>query len=78
VSRVFTVIGFWGALDEREVIGVIEGIHEVHGGDAAASNYADGGPFAVIVHAIDHESAESQVAGTTEDDDLEEVEFSDG
>lgn len=77
MSRVFTVIGFWGPLDEREVIGVIEGIHQVYGG-AAAENYADGGPFAMSVYAVDPEDAEVQVQGTTEEDDIVEATATDG
>lgn len=61
MSRQFTVIGYWDDADQRVVTGVIEGEHEVTGGDGCS----DGGPFAVYIHdAIDAPSAESMVNGT--------------
>lgn len=75
MSRVFTVIGFWGNAGEREVVGVIEGVHDVLGGDSTR-NYGSG-PFAVYVSAVDHDSAAAQVQGTVEGDELGEV-FADG
>jgi hypothetical protein len=64
----FTVSGYWGDDDTRIVTSVIEGEHEVSGGD----DVSEGGPFAVYVRAEDAAAAESKVQGTTEEDDLDE------
>ena len=63
----FTVSGYWGDDDTRIVTSVIEGEHEVSGGD----DVSEGGPFAVYVRAEDAAAAESKVQGTTEEDDLD-------
>lgn len=65
----FTVTGYWGDDDTRIVTSVIEGEHDVAGGD----DVSEGGPFAVYVRAEDAAAAESKVHGTTEEDDLDDA-----
>lgn len=68
MSRQFTVIGYWNEADLRIVTGVIEGEHEVTGGDSCT----EGGPFAVLIsNAVDAESAEAMVSRTGEEVDFD-------
>jgi hypothetical protein len=62
----FTVAGYWGDDDTRIVTSVIEGEHEVSGGD----DISEGGPFAVLVQAEDATAAETMVHGSTEEEDF--------
>lgn len=66
MSRQFTVIGYWNEADLRIVTGVIEGWHQVTGGD----DCTEGGPFAVLVRAEDAAAAEDMVNRTTEEEDF--------
>lgn len=71
MTKPFTVIGYWDDSDRRHVIGVIEGEHDVLGGEPPG----EGGLFAELVEAETWEEAEQQTHGTTEDDEDEEPDF---
>jgi hypothetical protein len=80
--RTWSVIGFWFN-DEPVPVGVVEGDHQVYGGDALSAGYdspVDGsqGPWAVSVTAPDAETAEElaveQMLDECDDDDEEEDE----
>jgi hypothetical protein len=61
----YTVIGFWNDEDERHVVGVIKGEHDVQCG----VDVTEGGLFAELVLADSYQAAEDQVHGSTEEDD---------
>lgn len=58
--RPFTVAGYWDDDDTRRVTNVMAGDVQVSGGD----NVSEGGPFAELVMATNHDAAEALVAGT--------------
>jgi hypothetical protein len=52
-DRAFTVVGFWADDDQPVVVGVIQGAHEVTGGEGVT----EGGPWATSVMAPTPEHA---------------------
>lgn len=67
----FTVIGYWDDSDNPVAVGVIDGFHDVTGGDDGEYQ-----PWATSVYAIDSATAEAmacdEMRETLEDDSPEE------